>query len=427
MRTEITIDGTDNNGANYLTWAPVHASIRLVDADAGDSTVEVVLQNQDTSQGGQLVFFDAVPGTEQDTLQLTLSADGTPVDFFVAGKFLHPSTADKDAVIEVVEASSPSATVLSTTSLMVRIRKNANNLTAAERDRFVAALAALNNTGMGSFRDFRDMHTRAASPEAHGDAGFLPWHRAYLLDLERELQNIDPSVALPYWKFDEPAPNLFTRMFIGVSIPPSTRVRFAPNNPLRFWVTDMRPGIDRAPSFDTTTSGAVDQFGQPVLDEANTLLLGQPGDLYENFINMEGDPHGAAHTCFGGFISSVPTAAKDPLFFLLHANVDRLWAKWQWFYKRFDSTDVATYPLPGKAGDPFAARVGHNLQDTMWPWNQDTSSPRPPTAPGGTFAPSPTANAPGLNPAVDDMIDFEGVTTLTKRLGFAYDDVPFEF
>jgi len=42
---------------------------------------------------------------------------------------------------------------------------------------------------------------------------------------------------------------------------------------------------------------------------------------------IEIDPHGYAHTSFGGWISSVPTAAKDPLFFMLHANVDRLWAK----------------------------------------------------------------------------------------------------
>ena len=61
------------------------------------------------------------------------------------------------------------------------------------------------------------MHTSVSSPQAHGAAGFLPWHRAYLLDLERELQAIDPSVALPYWRFDQPAPNLFTRDFLGVS------------------------------------------------------------------------------------------------------------------------------------------------------------------------------------------------------------------
>ena len=100
---------------------------------------------------------------------------------------------------------------------MVRVRKNANTLTTGERDRLVAAFAQLNNQGTGRFADFRDMHTAVSSAQAHGAKGFLPWHRAYLLDLERELQNIDPSVSLPYWRFDQPAPNIFTRDFLGVS------------------------------------------------------------------------------------------------------------------------------------------------------------------------------------------------------------------
>ena len=60
------------------------------------------------------------------------------------------------------------------------------------------------------------MHTNAARRRRTARPRFLPWHRAYLLDLERELQAIDPSVALPYWRFDQPAPNLFTPEFLGV-------------------------------------------------------------------------------------------------------------------------------------------------------------------------------------------------------------------
>lgn len=139
---------------------------------------------------------------------------------------------------------------------------------------------------------------------------------------------------------------------------------------------------------------------------------------------MEGDSHGTAHTSFSGSISSIDTAAKDPLFFMLHTNVDRLWAKWQWLRQRFDTANPATYPFLGSAGDPGATRVGHNLKDTMWPWNQDTNPPRPPTAPGGNLPASPTENAPGLMPAVGDMIDYQGVINLGNRLGFDYDDFP---
>ena len=94
------------------------------------------------------------------------------------------------------------------------------------------------------------MHVSAATAEAHGNVGFLPWHRAYLLDLERELQAIDPSVTLPYWRFDRPAPNVFTREFMGVSNAVG-RVEFAAGHPFNTWRTDGALGISRTPLFST--------------------------------------------------------------------------------------------------------------------------------------------------------------------------------
>jgi tyrosinase len=390
-----------------------------VGSKEGTGPVAVKLRNQDTTQGGQLVFFPALPGTGQDEAELTLPAEGTPVDFHIAGLWPKASTNDRDATVEVVDAGTQQ--VLGTTPLMVRIRKNAETLTAGERDRFCAAFAELNGAGLGQFSDFRNIHTSAGSPEAHFLSGFLPWHRAYLLDLERELQQLDPSVALPYWRFDEPAPNLFSLDFMGVTDPATGTVQFSAANPLQFWATDGTiPGIIREPEFNTQTEPA------EVRNELQTLTLGGATNLYGLFRSfMEGDPHGAAHVSFGGSISSIPTAAKDPLFFMLHANVDRLWAKWQWTRDRFDVTNVSTFNAQGSTGDPGAVRVGHNLNDTMWPWNEITGPPRPPTAPGGTMAPSPLTDAPGLNPTVRAMIDYQGVRMPASRLGFDYDDVGF--
>lgn len=425
MKAAITIEGANSLGANYIAWSPVRASVRLVDAEGAVNPVPTILRNRNPNKGGQVIFFSTVPGVGEAQIQVNLPPDGTAVEFFVGGKFGRPSLADKDAVIQAVLANSgpipgtPNI-VLATKALMVRIRKNANKLTDNERNRFLSAFARLNNRGMGRFSDFRNMHTDLTSGEAHGNAGFLPWHRAYLLDLERELQRIDPTVALPYWRFDQPAPRLFTRAFIGLS-DPIGRVQFSPTNPLRFWATDSTPGIIRTPGFNTTTEAAF------VISEEDTLDLGGPSQLYGNFLDMEGNPHGRAHVSFTGSISLIDTAAKDPLFFLLHANVDRLWAKWQWFNHRFDTANPATYTFRGSAGDPGSTTIGHNLNDTMWPWNQDTSPPRPATAPGGNFAASPFAAAPGLKPKVRDMIDHQGVIVSGGRLGFDYDDVPLEF
>jgi tyrosinase len=294
---------------------------------------------------------------------------------------------------------------------MVRVRKNANTLTPAERDRFVAAFAQLNNQGAGRFADFRNMHVAVSSPQAHQNAGFLPWHRAYLLDLERELQAIDGSVTMPYWRFDQPAPNIFTGDFLGSSNAIGT-VQFSATNPLQFWTTDGVQGVNRRPFFNTAAAPP------GLLTEAQTLALGGASNLYASFRSMEGNPHGSAHVSFGGSISQIPTAAKDPLFFLLHCNVDRLWAKWQRLNGRFDPALASSYDTPGRP-------IGHNLPDTMWPWNGVTGAPRPPTAPGGTLAPSPCVSAPGPSPQVRSSLDYQGSVNAVSNEGFDYDDVRF--
>ena len=290
---------------------------------------------------------------------------------------------------------------------MVRIRKNANTLTTAERDRFVAAFAQLNNQGLGRFADFRNMHTNVSSPQAHGAPGFLPWHRAYLLDLERELQAIDPGVALPYWRFDQAAPNLFT-----ARIPGRRPICWAPSgsattNPLQFWRTDGVQGINRRPLFNTAigAAGAAHRGADAGARQRSTASSGP----------WRAIPHGSAHTSFGGSISSIGTAAKDPLFFLLHCNVDRLWAKWQRQNGRFDPALAASY-------DGAANPIGHNLPDTMWPWNGRTGSPRPPTAPAVRWPRRPAQRA-GTAAGVRSQLDFQGVVSAASRMGFDYDDV----
>ena len=415
MRTDVSINGSTSPAARYISWAPSTCQIRLSDPAGAPGPVNVRLRNQRTNVGGQVVFYSARAGVGTPELDLTLPIDGASVSFWIGGKFGNPSIEDRDAAIEVIETASEA--VLSMTQLMVRVRKDANTLTTAERDRFISALATLNDQGLGRFSEFRDMHTGGpADDEAHRFAGFLPWHRAYILDLEREFQNIEPGVSLPYWRFDRPAPALFSREFLGEA-DATGKVQFSPDHPLHFWRTDGALGIVRLPSFDSLN-------GNPsVRTEFQTLNIGV---RFASFTTMEGNPHGRTHVSFDGYINSTATAPRDPLFFLLHANVDRLWAKWQWRNSRFDFA-TASFPFLGSAGTPGATRVGHNLNDTMWPWNGVIGAPRPPTAPGGTFGTSQSTSFPGLRPFVREMIDYQGVVNSASRLGFDYDDVPFEF
>ena len=405
MDVELQVNNSPATDARFLTWAPSPCRIRVTNpSGASGPIVNVRVASVSAASGGELVFRRGTTGAFASSLTLPVPVNGTSVPFFAAGRFGRPSVSNGDVKIEARMGTTPVGSV----PVMVRIRKNANTLATAERDRFVAAFAQLNNQGLGRFADFRNMHTNVSSPQAHGAPGFLPWHRAYLLDLERELQAIDASIALPYWRFDRPAPNLFQPDFLGVSDSLGT-VGFSNSNPLQFWKTDGVQGINRRPLF------SVGSAPPGLRSEAQTLAL---GTQYRLFRTMEGNPHGTAHTSFGGSISSIGTAAKDPLFFLLHCNVDRLWAKWQRQNGRFDPALATSY-------DSGANPIGHNLPDTMWPWNGVTGSPRPPTAPGGALAGSPCVSAPGPQPNVRSALDYQGNVSAASRMGFDYDDVAF--
>jgi tyrosinase len=177
---------------------PVEGTARLIDGPGANQSVKVKLQNAGTV--GQLVFDVVRSDHGASTLQLDLPGDGSPIRFWVAGEFQKPGRDFGDAVLQVTDVAS--SAVLNSTSLMVRIRKDATTLTIAERDRFLNAFGTLNGQGTGRFADFRNMHTGPTLGESHNEWGFLPWHRSYLLDLERQLQSFDSTVTLPYWQWD---------------------------------------------------------------------------------------------------------------------------------------------------------------------------------------------------------------------------------
>lgn len=437
-KVEIEINRTPETTDDYITWAPTFCQARL--AGGGPADVQVVLTNDPEAaipDGGDVLFapfqtpWPANITATESTLALTLPADGSWIPFAIAGKFGKPSTNDKDTVIEAHLAGgegSPTEAVIGRAALMVRVRKNANNLTPGERDRFLNALHTLHFVD-GNYAVYQEIHS-IASAEAHGGPAFPAWHRATVLQVERTLQAIDPSVTMPYWKFDAPAPNLFREDFMGANQGggrPWAAVAFAPTNPLNGWtITGLTP-IPRGANANHLGASGV-QF------EVDTLAP----ETYADFLNYEDDPHGSAHVWVGGngWMGSVPTAVRDPLFFLLHCNVDRLWAKWQWLHNRFGDTEDDYLPqgtFPGSP-DQDVAHKGHYRGDTMWPWNGETgrdpggdpNGNRPVTAPGGAFPAVALFHlGPPDRPTPGDMVDYLGRSDPEKGLGFCYDDTPY--
>lgn len=468
-RVEITINSVSNLD-DYVTWSPTSCSIKWVGAADTSANLNVTLQNMSGTDHLRFANSSLAGGSTATnaTLSLNLPGNGSAVRFYIAGNFASPSTNDKDAVFEVIDASSTQ--LLSREAAMVRVRKNANNLSTPERDRYLSALKKMDLT-YNDYIDFVKTHSRdnsgsggsiIAHTQAHFGSAFLAWHRIFVLHFERIIQAADPSVTVPYWKFDVNAPNIFTQDFFG-SNSAGNMATLAATNPIVSWALPgegVPVGIQRKTPYG--------DGGHPSLaTEATTLALGSGASPtpypYSSFKGMESNPHNRAHA-FSGFtdasgnplpgaswIGGSPSIApRDPLFFSLHCNIDHLWAKWQWLRNRNDPNSILSYDLQGKVSAPApgvpAANVpnlnnpsespnnnrmlGQYGDDTMWPWDNITGgaagsvNERPNIA---ILTPLPitlTAILPFAKPTVKSTVDYAGVTSTSPStgLGFAYDD-----
>lgn len=248
---EIAIHFPDNYGKVYLTWAPVPAWVRLAAPREADVAIELTNDAGSSSLtpagrriDGDLAFCATQPPPgmtcTDKTLRLTLPKSGAPVPIYLSGAFPQASTQDQDAVINVRLAD---GTLVAHRATMVRVRKRFATLTTepdgGERDRFFKALAGLFDNEAEKYLHILSIHNWAArgkpnpplwqepyppypgdpypyEDQAHSGPAFLPWHRAYLLEVERELQKSYPDIALPYWPSN--LPNDTTMVFTDTGL-----------------------------------------------------------------------------------------------------------------------------------------------------------------------------------------------------------------
>ena len=168
-------------------------------------------------------------------------------------------------------------------------------------------------------------HSEAGAEEVH----FLAWHRIYIYHLEeiiRELSGMD-EFALPYWGYtnnnieDKIMPEIFRDSTSNLFEP----ARWAKLN-------------EGAPINPNTAGSALDL----------TVLM-QYTDYKLFNSNADAAPHGFMHGYIGnanklrspkypnkitqtetrtGLMGSVPTAGYDPIFWLHHSNIDRIYQQW---------------------------------------------------------------------------------------------------
>lgn len=208
----------------------------------------------------------------------------------------------------------------------IETRKEIRDMTDAERNTYINAIITLQSGSRPTRYDrLSQMHYNARGT-AHGWAWFFSWHRAYLMEFQRLLRTVDSSIVIPYWdwSYDSQAPEL------------------AP-----IWQSDWYGGNGRSGD-RCVTNGKFSNY-RPYYPQTHCLQRQWDNgdriyayyspqalrDLIDNSTpydtfrqRLEGAPHGQVHVSIG-FDMSTMYSPNDPIFFLHHCFIDKLWADWQ--------------------------------------------------------------------------------------------------
>jgi tyrosinase len=276
----------------------------------------------------------------------------------------------------------------------------------------------------------------------HSSWYFLPWHRIYLHYFEQIVASTIVQLggpdgwALPYWNYSD------SQIADADKLPTAFRDRLLPDgtpNPLR--VDNRNPGcndgLDVGRPEDIDTSGALGE-GQFTADPLGDPGFGGPSTGFNHiggiFGHLERVPHGTMHVQVGGLMSLFETAALDPIFWLHHANIDRLWVVWNlgtttpstnldppdagWLNFVFPFHDASGNEVslaPRDVVDPTAALLGYAYEDVVAPVGPSQPSFRSVAPTGGPAMPSKEeAPIPEMVGATDAALPLTGQRATTS-------------
>jgi tyrosinase len=134
----------------------------------------------------------------------------------------------------------------------------------------------------------------------HGTAYFLAWHRGYLYHFEQQLRTVskDSSLALPYWDYYK-----YSRLPAEFTNAATSNALYVPRAG-----TDVYSALSLAPF-------------------SSTVVNFQRGTSNAFETSIESRPHNPVHNLIGREMANM-TSPRDPIFFLHHGNIDRLWNAW---------------------------------------------------------------------------------------------------
>ncbi|SFJ01233.1 tyrosinase family protein [Nitrosomonas sp. Nm34] len=158
---------------------------------------------------------------------------------------------------------------------------------------------------------------------------FLPWHRMFVIYFEDIIRRVsdDPKFAIPYWDYSTNyvMPKEFQAADGGSLYEESRRISLNQGKPIddaaKSRISAYLKQLSQIRDYKTFN----DQLNQGLHGFMHDYIGGQDGTfnpIYNTVVNDEVDP-GCGKGC--GMMAEVPSAGFDPIFWLHHGNVDRLY------------------------------------------------------------------------------------------------------
>ncbi len=183
----------------------------------------------------------------------------------------------------------------------------------------IARIFGTEPTPLGTLAE--EMWNTCQSHAGQNANNFLPWHRMYVLFFEAIVRQVSgrPDFALPYWNYtsDDPALRGVVPLEFRLPDDPVFAPLYRPDRKLL--------ANSGAPIHEEQPGDAMD-ISVPMAKTAYSSSGGVQGFCRA----IDSGIHGSIHTLVGtrDNMGRVPYAARDPLFWVHHANIDRLWASW---------------------------------------------------------------------------------------------------
>jgi hypothetical protein len=216
------------------------------------------------------------------------------------------------------------------------IRRNIAMVSDAERTRFINAILQLDTAkfypdGVSYWDKQEDIHKNAHfhNVDVHFGPAFTPWHRVIVNRLEELLREVDPALSLHYWDWTtDPrvAPPggaaLFTDVFMDNS---NGDVSHLLKNFESSEGAELGNGHNKV--WRNVGATAAKGDGTPNLAVDATILSNTDWPSFVTALKAAHD--NTAHSYIGGTLTNPHYSFHDPFVFLVHSNLDRIWAQWQ--------------------------------------------------------------------------------------------------